>query len=649
MMAYLTRRENFADGSPPPKKPYNALQFKNKTDTLLQGVYGTGKSSNAFLVDLMQKELNKAVEEGVVTMQEGLEFIKSRKKYYDDYLKEQSKTTDGPIGLPQIEERTEFYKGALVTEGPKKGKYKVSFTQQNDYGNPRFKGVQYGTKKEIEDLIAARDIAAKKSYDAGVEKAKQIQIDKKNKLIKDTVNSFIEKGDYENFKQVITPAQKKRKLPSGNLRKSTGGRVPVNTLNNITTALDAGPDSDLFKELMKVTGKTEQELINFKNNLPIKGKVDVEKRSKAAKESFSEERKTTEEQKAEVERKIQAKRKKRLEKTTGEAKVVKAKNISKKGDFQFHHIKQIGGEAPLTEADIKVIDKVMNGQLAPYNRQLNDIADTISEKITESFKAMDAKEENKALKLLEEVDTLNNQAEGIVKSAHDKLPEKFKPLIGYNKVYARTDEYGFPLDDKVRIEPIGGGLQKGERSKPLTEYTRKDAANLQAEIDKQVEKLEKINQLKKDIPSLKSGDEIEQPEKSKIRNLYDSFNERIKNAGNAYKSIRPGIDAFTTAFPGRADNALAAAIDFPMMYMSGAPFSQAAASAGSMFMNNPNIGKAVNIGLEHAALNDEEQFLKNASKRREGIESILQNIPTRFKESIEQNKGIEDETEIFVP
>ena len=102
MMSYLVRRENFADGTPPPKKPYNALQFKKSTDTLLQGVYGTGKSSNAFLVDLMQKELDKAVEEGVVTMQEGLEFIKSRKKYYDDYLLEKSKTTDGPIGLPPV-------------------------------------------------------------------------------------------------------------------------------------------------------------------------------------------------------------------------------------------------------------------------------------------------------------------------------------------------------------------------------------------------------------------------------------------------------------------------------------------------------------------------------------------------------------------
>ena len=112
MMAYLTRREHFADGSPPPKKPYNILQFKKSTDTLLQGVYGTGKSSNAFLVDLMQEELNKAVEEGVVTMEEGLEFIKSRKKYYDDYLKEKSKTTDGPIGLPSVEERIEFKNGS---------------------------------------------------------------------------------------------------------------------------------------------------------------------------------------------------------------------------------------------------------------------------------------------------------------------------------------------------------------------------------------------------------------------------------------------------------------------------------------------------------------------------------------------------------
>ena len=86
-----------------------------------------------------------------------------------------------------------------------------------------------------------------------------------------------------------------------------------------------------------------------------------------------------------------------------------------------------------------------------------------------------------------------------------------------------------------------------------------------------------------------------------------------------------------------------------MMYMSGAPFSQAAASAGSMFMNNPNIGKMANVALEQAALSEEEQFLKNAMERRQGLESMLENIPARFRETIEENKGVKDETETYVP
>ena len=109
MMAYLTRRENFAEGSPPPK-PYNELQFKENADILLQGIYGT--TSKDFFIDAIQKELDKGVEKGIITMEEGLEFIKDRKKYYDDYLKEQSKTTEGFLSLPGAEERTEFKNGS---------------------------------------------------------------------------------------------------------------------------------------------------------------------------------------------------------------------------------------------------------------------------------------------------------------------------------------------------------------------------------------------------------------------------------------------------------------------------------------------------------------------------------------------------------
>jgi len=176
MMSYLVRREKFADGTPPPKKPYSAVQFKNKADTLLQGVYGTGKSSNAFLVDLMQKELDKAVTEGVVTMQEGLEFIKSRKKYYDDYLLEKSKTTDGPIGLPQIEERTELADGTpikfdesrvkiptgeFVGEGRDKSQiFKIKNTKT---GSVRYTttGAGGGTKKLYESIEEVKDAKLK--------------------------------------------------------------------------------------------------------------------------------------------------------------------------------------------------------------------------------------------------------------------------------------------------------------------------------------------------------------------------------------------------------------------------------------------------------------------------------------------------------
>jgi len=48
-------------------------------------------------------------------------------------------------------------------------------------------------------------------------------------------------------------------------------------------------------------------------------------------------------------------------------------------------------------------------------------------------------------------------------------------------------------------------------------------------------------------------------------------------------------------------------------------------------MNNPNIGKMANVALEQAALSEEEQFLKNAMERKQGLESMLENIPARFK------------------
>ena len=136
----------------------------------------------------------------------------------------------------------------------------------------------------------------------------------------------------------------------------------------------------------------------------------------------------------------------------------------------------------------------MNSKLSPYNKKLNNIADEISNTITASFKAMEAKNEGEALDLLKKVDVLNKEAEGIIDNAVETLPKKYKPYIGFNKFFARTDEYGFPLDDKVRVEPIGGGVQRGEIEKPLTQYDEREAIDFKRKLEKDLRK--KIKRLR---------------------------------------------------------------------------------------------------------------------------------------------------------
>ena len=506
--------------------------FKDKAEIYVGALYN-GALPTADIKAALNKFTQKGIDDGTFSADDAIKVVQDLKFQFKDRAQKQRLRDVVPEGIGTVE-RKDFYEGALVTEGPNKGKYMVKFPYKQDYGNSKFRGVQYGTKEEIEKLIADRKIAADASYKAGVDKAAKIAKEKAEADIKKIIDSFIKKGDYENFKSKPYESQLKRVLPSGNIRQSVGGRVNPKTFQYISDMLAAGD----FENLSRITGRSTEELIEFSKKIPKKGVIDIEKRAKSAKESFPEERKLTEEQKKLAEKKVQSKRKDRLVKTTGLAKF-----ISGSDDFPFHHIKQIGGEAPLKRSDLIVIDKVMNSKLSPYNKKLNDIADAISQKITESFQAMNAKNESKALKLLKEVDVLNNQAEQIVKKAQKTLPDNFKPLIGFNKFTARTDEYGFPLDDKVLVEPVGGGVKKGVIEKDLTKYTRKEIENLQKEINRQV----KILELQRDIPNLTTADKIK-----------TGFIKGLKTTGKVIKPIGYafGANAVKTAISKAADQGL---------------------------------------------------------------------------------------------
>ena len=130
----------------------------------------------------------------------------------------------------------------------------------------------------------------------------------KEKRIKELKDSFIETGDYENFKTQLAPSQKKFRLPSGNLRIGTGGRVPPTILKEITEAFEAGPDSTKFKELVRISGRDASELIEFSEKIPTKGTIEAKTRAIKAKESFPESRKKTEAEKAATQAKAKFKR-----------------------------------------------------------------------------------------------------------------------------------------------------------------------------------------------------------------------------------------------------------------------------------------------------------------------------------------------------
>jgi hypothetical protein len=682
-MSYLVRREKFADGTPPPKKPYSAVQFKNKADTLLQGVYGTGKSSNAFLVDLMQKELDKAVTEGVVTMQEGLEFIKSRKKYYDDYLKEQSKTTDGPIGLPQIEERTELAIGGGAIKGKHLG-------TREGFGRPRTydldaiekaiieanKGLKYISQDELGEkfglknrghlstIIKRQNLPDLESYATKAEKA------------------FLELFSDPNRKasEVEKPLYKIKQMIGGHKTRVDNNPDRVR-IDDISKALKNSKILDYKKEVKPIIDKLSSS--NFLKNINSDWTIgDVENSIQS--NSMLRSPKTDAERLMDY-----VVRNQKMSKGNTEFSIYDKKNLNKritdlskidayqdivfkdgKGKvYDMDYIKTKGRSDPLFKEYFDLQDKlfdmknrttwpdgsdiidpktgkkvnfgIYSGQMykygygykKPFQRFAYDI-DHIEGVGKNPFKNLTILPQRINV-ALGSTTRLNNP------SVADKVGQDFFRNLSVDDLLMQEKDLGKKIllfDEK--------GEHVGKKLKPSYTAAKEEIIRKEDVLNKK--KTSKISDLK-NIEGVTTADKVEQPEKSKIRNMFDSFNQKIKNAGNAYRSIRPGIDALTTAFPGKADNAIAAAIDFPMMYMSGAPFSQAAASAGSMFMNNPNIGKMANVALEQAALSEEEQFLKNAMERKQGLESMLENIPTRFKETIEKNKGVKDEFEEFVP
>jgi len=298
------------------------------------------------------------------------------------------------------------------------------------------------------------------------------------------------------------------------------------------------------------------------------------------------------------------------------------KRLSGTKTSQVHHLFPLGDKyVKASGRNFAIIDQKTNAGMSGFNKTLKSL-------IKERVALVDNKIANKIT--LEEFNTKNNDIDKRASQTIDRynnLNPENKGLLNWRKL-----SIGSNSGEVIRGEPIGGDYKSrafDPNNKTLIENLSKDGLR---EYRQLIAKKANIKDLTL-IEGVTTADKIKQPEKSKTRSLFDRF-----NVANVYKNVRPGINKFTTMFPGKADNAIAAAIDFPMMYMSGLPVPAAAASAASMFLNKPDLGKGINIALESAALSDEEKFLKKANERKEGIETILRGAPSKAKNYLMNSK-----------
>ena len=230
-----------------------------------------------------------------------------------------------------VTNRLGFYEGSLVRKGPNTGKYSVKFPTHTTL-DEKYKGTKYGTKAEIEALIKARAIAAKKAYEVGVEKS---NIKKKNVAstkFKNLVDVIFETEKFDDFKTKVPEKSKKFVLPSGNVRLSPGGSIPEHYMAEFKTAIDAGTDSKEFKALKKKLNRSTAEILKLAENY---GQTDIKTRSTAATLSWPEDRKLTAEQKKEKARWTKVLRTEREKKSLKylserELNILKSQNNQKK-------------------------------------------------------------------------------------------------------------------------------------------------------------------------------------------------------------------------------------------------------------------------------------------------------------------------------
>lgn len=296
------------------------------------------------------------------------------------------------------------------------------------------------------------------------------------------------------------------------------------------------------------------------------------------------------------------------------------KRLSATKTSPLHHLFPLGDEYVKARGkDFAILDDKTNAAMQSYNKDLKSlvkerqqvIKDKIANKITiEEFNTKNNDLNKRATKIITRYNTSNPGNEGLLNWRTLSMAENNKVLVG---------------------EAIGGDYKKfsiDPQNKTLIEKLSKNDLRKYREL---IKKKSAVSDLKK-IEGVTTADKIERPEKATLKEKFDNFNEK-------FRSSKPVIQKFSSKFPG---SALALApTEFALSLAAGVPLYDAAASAGSYLLKDPALGKAVNIPLALRAMTDyedAEEMIKRANKRRQGIETFLEEVPSKAKQFLTQGE-----------
>ena len=158
-------------------------------------------------------------------------------------------------------------------------------------------------------------------------------------------------------------------------------------------------------------------------------------------------------------------------------------NFNAFGDFEFHHIMNIGGPIALDTSDIAIVSKAMNRKLSPYNRRLNDIGEEI-------FNLIETKPEGYLKKIKEQ----NKKGKAIITEVKSKLPKEYRKLIGFNEVVPTFDSNknvsgfigkkfgGSEIKDGIKLADLSKNEIKGLKKQMISDLNKFQSTGLKDKI-----------------------------------------------------------------------------------------------------------------------------------------------------------------------